>query len=205
MTITAEDLAKLTPFTKATTAERPEIDLLKMASAVLDATTALVEGEGVPTEKAEVFGDRVDEIDALLAKAVEGDDGKVYLEGSAEDVEKAAEFSVDAESDDTGSGGDQGADGDGATDVNKNVVLAKGLSDDQIEDELEDGGWDPDLSPKNSPVNRNARFTKGERPVPARPGARARVKKRYGDARDEAFGRGGGDDGDDGGDDRCMT
>lgn len=202
MPITAEQLAALSPFTKVQkkTEGKTVVDLLKVAEALVAATATLVNGEGEPTEKVDAYGERIDEIEAVLEKAVEDEDGNVYLEDATDEVAKAVEeFSPDEGSDD-----DEGAGGGSVTKVSKSagaaedVVLSKGLSDDEIEAELEDGEWPTDMSPKDAPIMRNARLTKGERPVPARPGARGRVKKRYADARDEAFGRGG-DSG------RCMT
>ena len=189
MPITAEDLAQLSPLTKVQAPGRTSVDLLKIVTALVTAAKALVEGEDDPAEKAEAFGERVDEIDAVVSKAVQDEDGSVYLEDATGDVAKAAsEFSVaDAQ------GGD-GDGGDGGDDDGEGVGLAKNLDplefdEEGMDDVLDDGGWAQDLSPKDPPIMRNARLTKGERPVPGRPGARAGVKKRYADARDEAFGR----------------
>jgi len=189
MTITAEDLAKLSPLAKKVkrTTKKTAVDLLKVADVVIKASDALVSGEGDVAEKIEAFNECIDGIGDLLEKAFEGEDGTVYVDGSDEDVAKAlGGFS----SENPGDEGDEG----GATTVNKSL---EGLSDEDLADELEDGGWPEDLSPKTSAtIMKNARLTKGERPVPARPGARGRVQKRYASARDTAFGRDASD--------RCM-
>jgi len=193
MTITADAFSQLRKTFTAPAAEQSGVDLLKVATK-LSTDASAVFGDADPMSKLDELGKSVDAIDALLSKAVEDKDGNVFISGKVDE-----QFAVDkaippqflkpkpGEKKPKGKDGDKGKGDDAGTakgdDGGENTDTAKG------EDLSDDVSWEHDLAPKNGPVSRSARMTKGERPIPARRNARVRTEK-HERARDRAFGRG---------------
>lgn len=184
MTITAELLktaaASFTEINKNDDEPKAKvIDLAKVTDAVIKATAALQEATDDPDAAVEALTKRLEDLTALLEKAVEAEDGTVTVTPDTEEVTKLAEEFEVEEADDGSADGGEGDIGGG---VSTTTVKGDG-------EEEDDSDWPLDMAPEKPPLLKSARLTKGERPIPARPGARARVKKRYGEARDQAFGR----------------
>lgn len=195
MTVDVEELRKaLAPITNIEKTERVEVDVLKVAKALVDETTTLASAED-PMAGLDALCERVEKIGDLLDKAEEDDKGAIFVQAVPEGVakefakdkacapgkkpKKAEDAPADTKKDDETEAGEGDAQ---ATETQKDE---DGLSDDIA--------WERDLAPAKPPTTLKERLTKAERPVPARRGAPDRMRK-WEEARDRAMGRG----------DRCM-
>lgn len=114
---------------------------------------------------------------------------------------KGVQTGTGSGTDETGAGGGGGKSKPPASVANSGVqdvgdpktIMGKKDGEDGEETDVEkadedDGAWPSDMAPGYSPVNKNERYTKDERPILARKGA-SQVKKSYKEKRDRALQR----------------
>lgn len=181
------------PFAQVKKRGTVEVDLGKVAAAVLDATSSIAKADD-PEAALALLEKGVADIDTFLGTCEATDDGVVAPGGEvAESFAKGKSWDgpppwlkkpgkkPEGEEEDEEKGKKKKAasstakgEGEGAEEV------AKAEGDDE---------WPVDLSPRKGPVMRSERLTKGERPIPARSGSH-RTNDKYQRARDRAMGRG---------------
>ena len=175
MTITSEALKHaLSPITSIAKRDTVSVDMAKVATALIEETHAFVSAEN-PLAGLDDLCKRVEGIEGLLGQANMDQAGNVFATVPQGDA-IAKEFSLPASpvvaATAVASPAVATAKVEGE-ETGEETVTEKGEETD-LSDDI---AWERDLGFAKPPLTRQERFTKGERPVPARPGAQATINK----------------------------